>query len=264
MLNGNQISGSLPKEIGNLTNLIYLNLYGNQLTGAVPTEINNLTKINTISLSENDFDQLPVITLKNAWISLEWNHLTFEDLEPNINAKWYYNKQDSIGVKMDIIRNTGEDYTFVVNCGGAHNFYTWYKNNHEIAGATNSTYTINNLTLSDAGLYRCKVSNTEVTDLDIYSRPIRLIVSGTVDVERNEAYRGIRIYPNPAHSDLTIENSIFEQPINFEIINSDGRKVFESVLESRRKIDVATLSNGLYFVRFKNKGSEYILKFIKE
>ena len=40
-----QLTGSIPSEIGNLTNLTYLNLGGNQLTGEIPPEIGNLTNL---------------------------------------------------------------------------------------------------------------------------------------------------------------------------------------------------------------------------
>jgi hypothetical protein len=41
-LNSNKLSGTIPSEIGNLTNLIWLELDDNQLTGEIPIEICNL------------------------------------------------------------------------------------------------------------------------------------------------------------------------------------------------------------------------------
>ena len=48
-----QLTGSIPSEIGNLTNLTYLNLGGNQLTGEIPSEIGNLTNITYLNLGSN-------------------------------------------------------------------------------------------------------------------------------------------------------------------------------------------------------------------
>jgi hypothetical protein len=52
-LKGNQLSGSIPPYIGNLTNLTYLNLQSNQLTGSIPPEIGNLTNLTILSLYSN-------------------------------------------------------------------------------------------------------------------------------------------------------------------------------------------------------------------
>ena len=52
-LYNNYLSGEIPPEIGNLTNLTYLNLYNNQLTGEIPPEIGNLTNLTDLNLSSN-------------------------------------------------------------------------------------------------------------------------------------------------------------------------------------------------------------------
>ena len=44
-LSNSGLTGEIPPEIGNLTNLGYLNLEDNQLTGSIPPEIENLTKL---------------------------------------------------------------------------------------------------------------------------------------------------------------------------------------------------------------------------
>jgi Leucine-rich repeat (LRR) protein len=52
-LSNNQLTGSIPPEIGNLTNLTYLNLSYNQLTGSIPPEIGNLTNLTDLRLHDN-------------------------------------------------------------------------------------------------------------------------------------------------------------------------------------------------------------------
>jgi hypothetical protein len=49
----NQLTGEIPSEIGNLTNLRILNLYSNELTGEIPPEIGNLTILDHLNLSNN-------------------------------------------------------------------------------------------------------------------------------------------------------------------------------------------------------------------
>ena len=52
-LRSNQLTGAIPAELGNLTNLEGLYLYGNQLTGAIPAELGNLTNLTHLYLSGN-------------------------------------------------------------------------------------------------------------------------------------------------------------------------------------------------------------------
>ncbi len=49
-LQDNGLVGSIPVEIGNLTNLYYLLLYNNQLSGSIPVEIGNLTNLQQLIL----------------------------------------------------------------------------------------------------------------------------------------------------------------------------------------------------------------------
>ncbi|MCP4110075.1 MAG: hypothetical protein GY749_31895 [Desulfobacteraceae bacterium] len=52
-LDGNQLSGPVPPELENLTNLEWLSLYANQLSGHVPSELGNLTNLKWLSLGNN-------------------------------------------------------------------------------------------------------------------------------------------------------------------------------------------------------------------
>ncbi|KAJ3680746.1 hypothetical protein LUZ60_015235 [Juncus effusus] len=55
-LNSNNLTGSLPSSIGNLsTQLSYLNLMNNQISGEIPPTIANLVNLNTLLLSRNKF-----------------------------------------------------------------------------------------------------------------------------------------------------------------------------------------------------------------
>ena len=79
-LSYNQLTGSIPSEIGNLTNLIYLNLYDNQLTGEIPPEIGNLINLTDLRLYENQLSgEIPseIGNLTNLTrLDLNWNKLT--------------------------------------------------------------------------------------------------------------------------------------------------------------------------------------------
>ena len=52
-LHRNQLTGEIPAELGNLTNLARLRLDGNRLTGTIPAELGRLTNLTVLYLSGN-------------------------------------------------------------------------------------------------------------------------------------------------------------------------------------------------------------------
>jgi len=70
-LGNNQLSGSIPPEIGNLTNLEWLLLHNNQLSGLIPPEIGNLTNLWKLYLYDNQLSGLIPPEIGNL-TNLEW------------------------------------------------------------------------------------------------------------------------------------------------------------------------------------------------
>jgi len=52
-LGDNQLTGAIPSELGNITDLVYLQLHNNQLSGSIPLELGNLSNAQDIILSNN-------------------------------------------------------------------------------------------------------------------------------------------------------------------------------------------------------------------
>ena len=50
----NNLTGPIPPELGNLTNLEYLFLFNNNLTGPIPPELGNLTNLESLALHNNN------------------------------------------------------------------------------------------------------------------------------------------------------------------------------------------------------------------
>jgi len=53
-LGNNNLTGTIPPELGNLTNLELLSLYGNDLTGTIPPELGNLSNLEGLLLHNNN------------------------------------------------------------------------------------------------------------------------------------------------------------------------------------------------------------------
>ena len=53
-LRDNQLTGSIPYELGYLANLESITVSNNRLTGMIPAELGNLTNLNRLQVSGND------------------------------------------------------------------------------------------------------------------------------------------------------------------------------------------------------------------
>ena len=71
----NNMTDSLPPELGNLGRLEVLSLYGNELAGRIPPEIGKLTKVHELSLSGNELEgPIPpeiggMVSVDTMWLS---------------------------------------------------------------------------------------------------------------------------------------------------------------------------------------------------
>eukprot|EP01102_Stenamoeba_stenopodia_P003611 TRINITY_DN1378_c0_g2_i2.p1 TRINITY_DN1378_c0_g2~~TRINITY_DN1378_c0_g2_i2.p1 ORF type:complete len:703 (-),score=86.91 TRINITY_DN1378_c0_g2_i2:78-2186(-) len=76
-LSGNAIAGSLPSEIGSLSNLEYLYMIGNKLSGSLPSSFYSLTKLTKLILQNNTLSGSVSPSISN------FANLTFLDLSSN-------------------------------------------------------------------------------------------------------------------------------------------------------------------------------------
>jgi Leucine-rich repeat (LRR) protein len=69
------LTGKIPVEIGRLVGLEELQLFGNQLSGSVPSSISNLTNLKLLSLGEytggNSFQSEPLPQCLASLLNLE-------------------------------------------------------------------------------------------------------------------------------------------------------------------------------------------------
>jgi Leucine-rich repeat (LRR) protein len=75
-----KLTGTIPTELGNLSDLTSLSLSGNELTGTIPTELGNLSNLTRLYLSSNELTGTIPTELGNlsnlSFLSLGGNELT--------------------------------------------------------------------------------------------------------------------------------------------------------------------------------------------
>ena len=196
-LSSNQLSDTIANF--NLPNLQRLSLSSNQLSGSIPNF--SLPKLRSLWLSNNNlsaassFNQMPLLntgTWSEDSLTLQFNHLTFDDILPNMplingfyNNQARYAPQDSIFSDTLITRNAGQALTIDlgIDAGLTTNVYQWHKNGSPwtppAGNAVNSNKLIfNDLQNSDAGVYHVQVTNPGAPALTLYSRAIQVEVQG--------------------------------------------------------------------------------------
>ena len=87
-LEKNKLTGSIPPELGGLANLEVLDLGTghNNLTGSIPPQLGNLTNLKVLDLSGNDFDG-PIPPELSELANLEELHLDGNPLQGNIPSE---------------------------------------------------------------------------------------------------------------------------------------------------------------------------------
>ena len=185
-LNDNNFTGKISTNITNLVNLEYLYLNGNRFEGDFPA-LNGCDKLITVRLNDNHFENLPdFLGLANlSTLNAENNHLTFEDLEPNITIpNITYNPQRKVGEEINYNVIKGGSYTMSVNAGGTANTYQWYKDGAEIIDATSESYAIDNFIETDVAVYHCEIRSGIISDLILVSNDISLgITVGLITID---------------------------------------------------------------------------------
>jgi len=182
----NGFSGNIPTEISNLINLQTLILHHNRFEGTIPSSFTALTNLQSLILSNNNLsgaipDLSSISTLSN--FDIQKNNLVFPDLEPNFSAlttlpSFVYSPQKKVGDVHGLAGNVGDTITLETVPGlGTGLTIDWYR----IDELGNFTFISSGLTLdvtintaSDYGDYAYLVSSTIVTGLILESNKIIL------------------------------------------------------------------------------------------
>ena len=99
----NRLSGAIPSDLGNLTNLAHLYLSNNNLSGPIPLEIGKLIGLKRLSLNQNNLAAGPIPVEFANLINLEALHLDVGHCAPRDIRNWMRER------RLDVTPCTGPD-----------------------------------------------------------------------------------------------------------------------------------------------------------
>lgn len=182
LIRGNNLSGTIPTVYENLANLKFFNISGGAVTGSVPTGFASLLKLESLVVEGNLITGLPDLTGVSTltFVDVSNNRLDFGDLEPNASGSftYVYAPQDTIGSYMGIDVATGSGTTLTAAPGGTATTYQWSQDSLAIPGATSSTHVISTAEGLDVGRYVSAMTNSLLPNLTLMTRPQDIFIDG--------------------------------------------------------------------------------------
>jgi hypothetical protein len=277
-LSNNNLTGNIP--MFNLPNLDLLALNNNELEGIIPEcnfplltilelcknklcgEFTSLKAPNLrfISIDNNMISELPEMKDYKSleYLSVEYNKLSFEDIEKNMHIEtFFYQEQDTV-LPVEVKYFDGE-FELRLTANGIANRYQWQRNKFDMLGKNEKVIRV----ISEAE-YRCKVTNSIVEDLTLYSEIINPATINVEDGNKNDIE--IDVYPNPARDKISIRYFSKEKSmIEIHLINERGDKVIalKDVIANEGEniipVNTSTLFSGNYFLKIKKENKCNIL-----
>ena len=188
------MSGQLTRELRSLTELLTLDLSGNELSGTIPDQLNQLENLQTLNLANNKIEVIPDLRSITSLTSfnIRNNNLLFSSIEPyGTVGILNYNPQNKIlNTGDDIRRESGFDFTVSVPDDSPNSEYQWFYEGQEITGANDLEYQITDLNRSNMGRYFCRITNSVITDLEIFSEQWSVLaeasITGRISISETE------------------------------------------------------------------------------
>ncbi len=142
--------------------------------------------------------------------------------------------------------------SFVLGVAATYSNYQWIRNDTDILGATNATYTV-----TQNGDYQVRVTDEHGCEGTSVPYSVNNVGIGYT----NEIDPYISVYPNPVN-DVIYINSM--APVSIILTSIEGRSIFQ--VSDAKMIDVGHLSKGIYLLQITDKEGRLIKteKVVKE
>jgi hypothetical protein len=129
----------------------------------------------------------------------------------------------------------------------------WYLGDAAIASATNAT-----LTVTGAGVFKVKATIDGCSS--VFSDNFTFVITDDESPDHSE----VSLFPNPASDRLfvTLPSTIEKKVVSIHAINGSQTDLKETK-EREMQFDIATYSQGIYFVRVSTSNSTRFIRFIK-
>jgi hypothetical protein len=89
------------------------------------------------------------------------------------------------------------------------------------------------------------------------------VVNTTLNVTVAVTQEKTSVYPNPFNQYLSIEFSGEVRDARYSLVDVSGQVIMYGTLNKVNRLDVGTLSNGVYLIRIRNKGQEQVMQLVK-
>lgn len=222
-------------------------------TGTVSAMIDNMSNTpgNVSSLQSNSFDlsafSSPSLTFKVAYQQRSTSNADKLQVmvSTNCGATWFQ-RWAKAGTALSTVSGTGST-PFVP------------------AASDFQTYTVNLVPLSNANnVYFRWVFTADVNGAgnNLYIDDINLVNSSVTGIADSKV-QALQVYPNPAENNLFISSP--EKISNVQIIDVLGKtQMTQSYSIDKVKLDVSTLTPGVYFVKVISGSDQKLIRFVKQ
>ncbi len=260
-LNNNNLMGTLPASIGQLSELEWFNVNRNILSGSLPSEICNLNKMLHFVVSNNMFSgNFPACFANLTSLSrIVANNNKFTGALPILGG----NTQPSlINLHFD---NNMFNGSIPSNYGNLPNLNYLAVANNDLSGCypqvlsifcSDPDFTSNtNALISDGNSFNASWSQFCATGAG----------SCTVSIS-DQDFSNITVYPNPVSNQLFINIIGIKSSFNFKVYDNTGREYelkSTDLQNGINSLDVSLLPAGIYFLRIGTNELQKFTKFIK-